>query len=190
MSTLKKTIKHHVKIMMIKKTVFLIFLAAAVAFLSYIASEKAIVTGSENYRSLYTLGSVVFSFLVFFFVAIKIRYFHWLFGRDWTGTVIETKTVDTSAGSSVYAMRRVGGIRSINLFVITVQIDGKRRKKKLSFPLSKISHDVYSVGDKIYMIRGTYFPINLTKEEEQHICPMCARNSCYGDYCPDCNLKY
>ena len=190
MATLRNSIKHHVKKQIIKKIVILICLAIVLAVLSYLSSSKAIVTGSENYRSIYLFGSVVLSVFIFFFVAIKMRYFHCLFGRDWTGTVIKTETVDTSAGTSVYAMRRVGGIRSINSFVITVQVDGRKIKKKLSFPLSKISSEVYLVGDRIHFFKGTRYPINLTREEAQHICPMCARNSCYGDYCPDCNLKY
>ena len=91
MATLKNTIRHHVRMKMKKKTLLLILLAAALAFLSYTASAKAIVTGSQNYQLLYSIGSVVLSVAVFLFVAFKIRYFQTLFSRDWSGKVIKTE---------------------------------------------------------------------------------------------------
>ncbi len=184
MATLKNTIKHHVRILVIKKTVFLICLTVALVLLSYFSSSKAIVTGSANSRFLYILGSVIVTLGVLILVAWKIRYFHNLLGRDWTGTVIRTGNVD------VGTRWNKDNIRGVSSFVVTVQLENSKKKKKLSFNSSKISPSVYSVGDRIYFIKGTRYPINLTREEAQHICPMCARDSCYGDWCPDCDLKY
>lgn len=184
MAILRNTIKHHVKKLIIKKTVFLIALAIVMGFLAYFASTKPIVTGSENWRLLYVIGSVIVTLAVLILVAWKIRYFHNLFGKDWTGTVIKTNNVNIGVWWAK------DNIRGASYFTITVQPDGRKKKKKISFHLSKISPKVYSVGDRIYFIKGTRYPINITREAEQHICPMCARNSCYGDFCPDCNLKY
>ena len=185
MAILRNTIKRHVRNLIIKKTVFLLLLALALAFLSYITSSKAIVTGSKKDSALiYALGSVVISLLILVLVAFKIRFFHNLFSKEWTGTVIKTENVDFG---SKWAK---DNIRGVHTFTIIVQMDGKNRKKKLSFNQNKISPNIYSVGDRINMIKGTRYPINLTREEAQHICPMCARDSCYGDFCPDCNLKY
>ena len=185
MAILRNTIKRHVRNLIIKKTVFLLLLALALAFLSYITSSKAIVTGSNKDSALiYTLGSVVISLLILVLVAFKIRFFHNLFGKDWTGTVVKTGKVDV--GTRWYK----DNIRGVNSFVVIVRLDHKNKEKKLIFPAHMISPNVYAVGDKIHMIKGTRYPINLTREAEQHICPMCARDSCYGDFCPDCNLKY
>ena len=184
MAIMRNSIKHHVRVVIIKKTLFLVLLAAAVAFLAYISADKAIVTGSTNYRFLYTIGSVVLSIAVVILVALKIGYFRLLFGRGWTGTVI-------SAQDSAFNFK-IGkdSIRNANAFSIKVQIDGRKKTKKLSFNMNKISSQVYRVGDRVRLIKGTRYPINITREEEQHICPMCARNSCLGDYCPDCRLHY
>ena len=184
MSVLRNTIRNHVRKLIIKKSIFLTLLAALFAFLAYISSSKAIVTGSEDWHSLYMIGAIVLPILLLIFIAFKIRFFHNLFSKEWTGTVIKTENVDF--GSKLAK----DNIRGVHTFTIIVQMDGKNRKKKLSFNQNKISPNIYSVGDRINMIKGTRYPINLTREEAQHICPMCARDSCYGDFCPDCNLKY
>ena len=184
MEILRNSIKQHVKRQIIKKSVFLVFLAVAVAFLAYISSDKAIVTGSSNYRFLYTVGSLVLSVAVVILVAFKIGYFRLLFSKEWTGTVIE-------AHDSAFNFK-IGkdSIRNTNAFSIKVRLDGSNKTKKLTFNMNKITSKVYSSGDRIHFIKGTKYPINITREEEQHICPMCARNSCLGDYCPDCRLHY
>ena len=185
MAILRNTIKRHVRNLIIKKTVFLLLLALALAFLSYVTSSKTIVTGSNKDSALiYTLGSVVISLLILVLVAFKIRYFHNLFGKDWTGKVIKTENVEIGARWAKNT------INNVNAFAITVQLDKNGKKKKFIFPTEKVSPNVYAVGDNILFIKGTRYPINLTREAEQHICPMCARDSCYGDFCPDCNLKY
>ena len=185
MAILRNTIKRHVRNLIIKKTVFLLLLALALAFLSYVTSSKTIVTGSNKDSALiYTLGSVVISLLILVLVAFKIRYFHNLFGKDWTGTVVKTGNVEIGPKWAKNT------INNVNSFSVTVQLDQNRKMKKFIFPTEKISPNVYAVGDKIHMIKGTRYPINLTREASQHICPMCARDSCYGDFCPDCNLKY
>ena len=180
MAILKNTIKHHVKKLIIKKTLFLIALAVVMGFLAYFASTKPIVTGSEHWHLLYVIGSVVVTLAVLLLVAWRIRYFHNLFGKDWTGTVIKNKSV------SIYK----DSIRGIHSFTITVRLDHNNKKKRMTFSLHKLPADVFLIGDRIHMIKGTRYPINITREAAQHICPMCARNSCYGDFCPDCNLKY
>lgn len=180
MATLYNTIRHHVKVLIIKKTIFLICLAVIMAFLSYAVSPKAIVTGSTGWRMLYQLGSVVVTIGVLVLIAIKIGYFNNIFGKDQTGTIIATKSVSYHKDS----------IRGIHSFTITVRLDHNNKKKRMTFSMHKISPSVYQVGDRIHLIKGTRYPINITREAAQHICPICARNSCYGDYCPDCNLKY
>jgi hypothetical protein len=154
------------------------------ASLSYISGDKAIVTGSPNSRLLYVLGSISVIIGILILVAWKIRYFHNLFGKDWTGKVIKTENVEIGARWAKNT------INNVNAFAITVQLDKNGKKKKFIFPTEKISPNVYAVGDNILFIKGTRYPVNLTREAEQHICPMCARDSCYGDFCPDCNLKY
>ena len=166
MAILKNTIKHHVKKLIIKKTLFLIALAVVMGFLAYFASTKPIVTGSEHWRLLYVIGSVVVTLAVLLFVAWRIRYFHNLFGKDWTGTVVMTGHVD------VGTRWNKDNIRGVNSFVVIVRLDHKNKKKKLIFPAHMISPNVYAVGDKIHMIKGTRYPINLTREASQHICPM------------------
>ena len=73
--------------------------------------------------------------------------------------------------------------------ILIVQFDGKKRKKKVKLLGKKVS-EVYFVGDRIHRLKGTRYPINLTREVEQHICPICGRNSCFGDECPDCGIQY
>ncbi len=190
MEILRNSIKQHVKKQIIKKSVFLVFLAVAVAFLAYISGDKAIVTGSSNYRFLYAVGSLVLSVAVVILVAFKIGYFRLIFSREWTGTVIEAQESAFNFKNFNNNNWSRDSIRNTNAFSIKVQIDGSNKIKKLAFNMNKITSKVYCVGDRIHFIKGTKYPINLTREEEQHICPMCARNSCYGDFCPDCKLYY
>ena len=125
MAILRNTIKRHVRILIIKKTVFLIGLAAVLAFLSYASSTKAIVTGSSNWRFLYILGSIVVTIGILVFIAYKIRYFHNLFGKEWTGTVIKTGNVDIGTRWSK------DNIRNVSSFVVIVRLDHNNKKKKL-----------------------------------------------------------
>ena len=124
MAILRNTIKRHVRNLIIKKTVFLLLLALALAFLSYVTSSKTIVTGSNKDSALiYTLGSVVISLLILVLVALKIRYFHNLFGKDWTGTVVKTGNVD------VGTRWNKDNIRGVNSFVVIVRLDHKTKRK-------------------------------------------------------------
>ena len=185
MAILMHTIKQHVRILIVKKTFLLLGIGAVLGVLCYISSSNDVVASQfENARIVYTIGSVVLSLGILAFIAYKIRYFHNLFGKEWTGTVIKAETTVIGTHWSK------GSIRSANTFVLVVKIDGAKKNKKFSFNPSKVSPKVYLPGDRIRLIKGTRYPINLTREKEQHICPICARNSCFSDHCPDCNLKY
>jgi hypothetical protein len=78
----------------------------------------------------------------------------------------------------------------MDVLVMVVRLDSNGKKKKLRLPGNKVGVNVYFADDRVHLLRGTRFPINLTREVEQHICPICGRDSCYGDECPDCNVKY
>lgn len=189
MAILMHTIKQHVRILIVKKTFLLLGIGAVLGVLCYISSSNDVVASQfENARIVYTVGSVVLSLGILAFIAYKIRYFHNLFGKEWTGTVVRAGNSDLNTGNMTF--KPVKSIHNISTFIVVVKIDGAKKNKKLSFPTSKISSKVYQPGDRIRLIKGTRYPINLTREKEQHICPICARNSCFADHCPDCNLKY
>ena len=129
-------------------------------------------------RLTYTLASAVLSLLIWLFIAWKIHYFHNLFAKEFTGTVLSTKREY---------------IRHYRLamddLVMVIKLDKSGKKVKLRLPYGKVGK-VYYNGDQVHRLKGTRFPINLTREVEQHICPICGFNSCYGDECPECRVKY
>ena len=177
------TLQEGLKKTIIKKTVYLICIAVVLAcFCIFTSSHK----GLPNYNHahlIYNIISIALSLAIITFIAWKMNYFHHLFAKEWSGTVIKAEFSDFNTEIQ-------DSIRSINSFVIVIRVDGSDEIKKLRFSSLKISPSVYDVGDKIQMLKGTVYPINLTREAEQHICPLCGFNSCYDDECPNCKIKY
>ena len=177
------TLNEGLKKIIIKKTVILLCITCVFGLLCYITSTHKGLPKYNNAHLIYTLISILLSLVIIAFIAWKMRYFHHLFAKEWEGTVLKAEYSDFNTEVQ-------DSIRSINYYIITVRIDGTEKTKKLRFPTRKISSNVYDVGDKIRMLKGTCYPINLTREAEQHICPICGFNSCYDDECPNCNIKY
>ena len=179
---MRKSIQQHVRKLILRKSLILLGIAFVLAIFCHFSSTNEIIAARGHSQLMYILGSVVLSLVILIFIAYKIRLFHNIFGKGWSGTVIRTSTVNNKHTKD--------SIRSVNLFVVVVQLDNSKRKKKLTFNPNKISPKIYREGDRIEFLKGTRYPINLTREVEQHICPFCARNSLYGDYCQNCNLRY
>jgi hypothetical protein len=176
------TVKQGLKRIIIKKTVLLICVATFLGILCILANPHQSLPGKYS-NLIYTLASIGISLLILIFIAWKIRYFHNLFSKEFTGTVVDTK------------YERVGNyaitsIKNLNNFAVRVQLDNSNDIIELRFSMDKISEKVYVIGDRIHRIKGTRYPINLTREEAQHICPICGRDSCLEDECPDCRIKY
>ena len=176
------TVKQGVRRLIFKKTLILLVIAAILAVFCYITSDHQSITDSNNKHMIYTLVSVGLSIVILLYIALKIRFFHDIFAKEWTGTVIsaEREFIRT------YRARMNLGMDDL---VLVIQLDGKGRKVKLRFPYGKVGR-VYVAGDKVHRLKGTRYPINLTREVEQHICPICGHNSCFGDECPNCKIKY
>lgn len=181
---MRKSIQLHVKKLIFKKSMLLLGIAFVLAIFCHFSSTNEIIVARGDSPLMYIIGSVVISLIILIFIAFKIRLFHNIFVKGWTGTVVQART------STVNTKYTKASIRGINLFVVVVQPDNSKRKKRLTFDPNKISPKIYREGDRIELLKGTRYPINLTREVEQHICPFCARNSLYGDYCQHCNLRY
>ena len=174
------TVKQGLRLIIFKKTVFLLLIAAALGGLCYYTgSHRAF--NFYGIQLTYTLISVIISVLILLFVAWKIHYFHNLFAKEWTGTIISAKRE---------IIRSYRANMNMDDLVMVIKLDDSEKKVKLRLPGNKVGRNVYFVGDKVHRLKGTRYPINLTREEEQHICPICGRDSCYGDECPDCGVKY
>ena len=177
------TVEQGLKRIIIKKSVILSIIAIVLGAMCYYTSSHETLPNYNNMHLIYTLISIVLSLIILVFIAWKMRFFHNLFAKEWTGTVIR-------AESSSFNTRVKNSVRSINDFVLVVKVDGEEKPKKFVFSANKISSKIYVAGDRIHRLKGTRYPINLTREVEQHICPICGFNSIYGDECPECRVKY
>lgn len=174
------TVKQGLRRIIIKKTLVLIVIAIALVAMCYYASSHKNIPDYDNAHIMYTLVSIGISLLIFFFTAWKMRYFHDIFTREFKGTIVSVKR------------ERINSFRAnMNMddLVLLIQPDTGKRKIKMRLPYQKVGR-VYLEGDRVHRLRGTRYPINLTREVEQHICPICGFNSCYGDECPNCRVKY
>lgn len=175
------TVKQGVRRRIIKKTIILLCIAAILALLCYVTNGHDRLPDYNNMHLIYTLASAGLSFAVLIFIAYKMRLFHDLFTKELTGTVLITRRE---------IVRSYRAFMSMDDLVLIIQPDNRKKKIKLRLPGNKVGNNVYLEGDRIHRLKGTRYPINLTREAEQHICPICGRDSCYGDECPDCNVKY
>lgn len=175
------TVKQGVRRRIFKKTVILACIAVALGLMCYFTSGHEGRTDYNNKHLIYTIASIGLSFLLLIFIALRMRYFHDLFAKEWTGTIIKVRR------DIIRSYRTYMGMDEL---VMVVQLDNSKKKVKLRLPGNKVGKNVYFVGDRVHRLKGTRFPINLTREVDQHICPICGRDSCYGDECPDCNVKY
>ena len=174
------TVKKRLRLKILYKTIVLFVISAILGALCLYASNHEGMPDYDDAHLIYTFASVGISLVILVFVAWKIRYFHDIFAREWTGTVVSLKRE---------IIRTHRALMSMDELVMVIQLDKSGRKVKLRLPYQKVGK-VYCVGDRVHRLKGTRFPINLTREEEQHICPICGRDSCYGDECPDCKVKY
>lgn len=176
------TVRQGVKRMILKKTVFLICIAV-ILFILFLVAKPGHSSPGKYSNLIYTLATLGISLLVLLFIAWKIRYFHNLFSKEFTGTVVDTKY-------ERFGNYAITSIKNVNNFAIKVQLDNSKDIVELRFSMNKISEKVYKAGDRIHRIKGTRYPINLTREAEQHICPICGWDSCLSDECPNCKIKY
>ena len=176
------TVKQRLRLKIFYKTIILLVIAVILGALCYCTNSHERIPDHGNSHIIYTFASIGISVGILAFIAWKIRYFHDIFAREWTGTVIsaEREFIRT------YRARMNLGMDDL---VMVIRLDKSGRKVKLRLPYQKVGR-VYCVGDRVHRLKGTRYPINLTREVEQHICPICARNSCYDDYGPDCGVKY
>ena len=175
-------VKQGLRFIIFKKTLLLLLIAVALGGLCYHTGSHKVFE-YHGIRLTYTLVASGLSLLILVFIAWKIHYFHNLFAKEWTGTVISTKREFISGRHSRAAFLAVDDL------VVVVKLDGSDKKVKLRLPYGKVGKVFYN-GDRVHRLKGTRFPINLTREVEQHICPICGFNSCYGDECPNCKVKY
>lgn len=175
------TVKQGVRRRIIKKTVILLCIAAFLGVLCYFASSHKKLPNYNDAHLIYTLASVGLSIVALVFIAIKIGYFHDIFAKEWTGTILSVRR------DIIHSYR---AYMNMDELVMVIKLDNSEKKVKLRLPGYKVGRNVYFTGDKVHRLKGTRFPINLTREVEQHICPLCGRDSCYGDECPDCNVQY
>ncbi len=175
------TVKQRLKRIIIKKTFILLCIAVFLGFLCYLASTHDKIPDYNNAHLIYTMISVGLSLSALAFIAYKMRYFHDLFGKEWTGTVIVGQRL-------VVRSYRVN--MSMDDLVLKIKLDDSNKIIKIRLPGHKVGNNVYFAGDKVHRIKGTRYPINLTREEAQHICPICGHDSCLEDTCPNCKIKY
>ena len=175
------TVRQGMRRKIIKKTVILLCIAAILGVLCYFASAHKGLPNYNNSHLIYTLATVGLSVVTLLFIAFKMRYFHDIFAKEWTGTIISVKRE---------IIRSYRANMNMDDLVMVIKLDSCERKVKLRLPGNKVGKNVYFVGDRVHRLKGTRFPINLTREVQQHICPICGRDSCYGDECPDCGVKY
>ena len=165
----------------IKKSIGLSIIAAILGFMCYLASSHDKIPDQGNMHLIYTLASVGLSLVLLLYIALKLRFFHDLFAKEFTGTILSVKRD---------IIRTHRALMNMDELVLVIQLDESNKKRKLRLPGYKVGRNVYFEGDRVHRLKGTRYPINLTREEEQHICPICGRDSCYGDECPDCGVKY
>ncbi|MBQ8408701.1 MAG: hypothetical protein IJY39_07530 [Clostridia bacterium] len=175
------TVKQGVRRKIFQKTVILFCIAAVLGVLCYLASAHNNMPDYNNMHMIYTLASVGLSIAILIYIAFKMRLFHLIFAKEWTGTIIAVRR------DIIHSYRAYMGMDEV---VLRIQLDNSKKKVKLRLPGNKVGNNVYFVGDRVHRLKGTRYPINLTREAQQHICPICGRDSCYGDECPDCNVQY
>ena len=176
-------IKTKYRLLLIRKIVLMIALAA---FLTACA-----ISIHELLDLFYTIGTIVLSVIIMVVVAFKCKLVRILRDKDWEGTVKsvsvvqgrEPITFSIAVGKSYYH----GMPKMIDYTVIVAEVDGE--VKKLKIPSSKVGAKVFRAGDTIVHHRGMEYPQNLDRQEEIHICPLCAR-SLSQNYCPDCRLDF
>lgn len=175
------TVKQGLKRIIIKKTIILLCIAVFLGFLCYLANTHDKIPDYNNAHLIYTVVSVGLSLSALAFIAYKMRYFHDIFGKEWTGTIVSVKRE---------IIRSYRANMSMDDLVLKIKLDNSDKIIKLRLPGHKVGKNVYFEGDRIHRIKGTRYPINLTREEAQHICPICGHDSCIEDTCPNCKIKY
>lgn len=175
------TVKQGIRKKLLKKSMILLCIAIILGVLCYLASSHDNMPDYNNIHLIYTLASVGLSVVILIYIAYKMRVFHLLFAKELTGTIISVRR-DIIRSYRVYM--------GMDEVVLRIQLDNSQKKVKLRLPGNKVGNNVYFVGDRVHRLKGTRYPINLTREVQQHICPICGRDSCYGDECPDCNISY
>ena len=180
------TIKEKVRQLIVQKTLILFFIAILLTFFCYLSTKIEQV--SDKMKLIYLLLTILGSILILIYIAKKIGYFRLVLGKEWTATVVAV--YDENMTSSTLKLLGIGqGIHEINVVRISFLIDGHKKKKSLIFPKDKIGMNIYQTGDRIHFIKGTRYPINLTREVEQHICPFCGHDG-FEDECPNCKIIF
>ena len=175
------TVKQRLRLKIFYKTIILLVIAVILGALCYYTNSHEEIPDYGNSHIIYTFASIGISVGILAFIAWKIRYFHDIFAREWTGTIVSVKRE---------IIRSYRANMSMDDLVLKIKLDNSNKIIKLRLPGHKVGKNVYFEGDRIHRIKGTRFPINLTREEAQHICPICGHDSCIEDTCPNCKIKY
>lgn len=175
------TVKQRVGRIIMKKLLILISVALLLGAFCYFASKHNHIPNHNNMHLIYNISTAVISIAVLLFISFKMRLFHDLFAKEFTGTVLSVEREILLSHRWYWNMDDV---------ILSVRLDGSSKKRRMRLPGNKVGNNVYFVGDRIHRLKGTRYPINITREEAQHICPVCGHDSCSNDECPDCKIKY
>ena len=126
------TVKQGVRRKIFKKTVVLICIAAVLGVLCYFASAHNNMPDYNNMHMIYTLASVGLSVVILIYVAFKMRLFHLIFAKEWTGTVITVRRDIIRSHRTYMSMDEV---------VLHIQLDDNKKKVKLRLPGNKVGND-------------------------------------------------
>ena len=139
----------------------------------------------------YTIGTIVLSMIILVVVAFKCKLIFLLRDKEWRGIVKSVSVVRdrelitfSIAASNTYYH---GMPNMIDYTIIVAETNAET--KRLKIPSSKIGAKVFKEGDPIVHYKGMNYPQNPEREDDIHICPLCAR-SLSQDFCPDCRLDF
>jgi hypothetical protein len=130
------TVEQALKLRIIIKTLILLGIASLLGVLCYFASSHETMPDYNNKHLLYTLASVGISIALLIYIAWKIRYFHNIFAKEWTGTIISVEREITRSHRAILCMDDL---------VVVVQLDGKKRKAKVRLPGAKVGRIVLKI---------------------------------------------
>lgn len=187
------TVKQKIKRMIIRRTIILIALALLLGCLCYFT--YATDTLPEDGRVFYFLMSIILSLIILLYIAYRISFIRLVLSKEIIGTI--TEIYDEQAEDTFftphnnwwsYCNKSVPD-KSKSKLLLYIKNDNTQKIVKYRVLSKKTGTNIYQVGDRVHLIKGTRYPINLTREAEQHICPICGHDG-YEDKCPDCKIVF
>ena len=187
------TVKQKVQRMITLRIALLALLSLLFALLCYFTYTLDVFP--ENGQTFYFIMSIALSATILLYIAFKIGFWRLIFSKEIIGTITtikEEQAEDTFFSPHqnwwTYCNKSVPDKAKSKLHLYIKQDDtGEIIKYRVSS--SKTGTKIYAVGDRVYLIKGTRYPINLTREQEQHICPICGHDG-FEDECPDCKIRF